>query len=81
MLKVTIIYVHNNNRSQTVTCSDGTHGVMRVNNADEAPRYDFNFYGHSHLGFWLTLDQFHDDEEINVKGVLDHDQFQIKFIA
>lgn len=78
MLKVTIVYVHNNSQSQTITCSDGSQGVMRV--ADDVPRYDFKFYNHAHLGFWLTQDQFHDGKSLIVKGILEKDKFKLQFI-
>jgi hypothetical protein len=80
VLKVTTVYVHNNNQSQTIKCSDGSQGVMRIHNDDVAPHYDFKFYGHAHLGFWLDQDQFHDGEAVVVKGVLDRDDFQLHFV-
>lgn len=77
---MTTVYVHDNDQSQTVTCSDGAQGVMRVDNVDKTPHYDFKFYGHSHLGFWLDQDQFHDGESLVVKGVLDEDDFKLQFV-
>lgn len=77
---MTTVYVHNNNQSQAITCSDGSQGVMRVNDVDAAPRYDFKFYGHSHLGFWLNQAQFHDGQSLVVKGILDKDKFKIQFV-
>lgn len=78
---MTTVYVHGNGKgTQTVKCSDGSQGVMQISSEDSAPMYNFKFYGHAHLGFWVDQDQFHNGEEINVKGTLDHDQFQLKFV-
>ena len=80
VLKVTTVYVHNNNQSQAVVCSDGSQGVMRISNIDVAPRYSFKFYSHAHLGFWLDKEQFHNGKSLIVKGVLENERFKIQFI-
>ncbi|MBB1079627.1 hypothetical protein H5S09_07090 [Limosilactobacillus sp. STM2_1] len=77
---MTTVYVHNNNQSQTVACSDGSQGVMRISNIDVAPHYSFKFYSHAHMGFWLNQDQFHDGQSLVVKGVLENEQFKIQFV-
>lgn len=77
---MTTVYVHNNNQSQTVACSDGSHGVMRISNVDVAPRYSFKFYSHAHLGFWLDQTQFHDGKSLIVKGILEKEHFKIQFV-
>lgn len=78
---MTTIYVHNNYHSQNVTCSDGTQGALWVSKSNKQLQYNFNFYDHAHLGFWLDKPHFHDGEAITVKGVLENDQFKIKFIS
>lgn len=78
---MTTVYVHDDDeKAQTIHCSDGTQGIMQISENDSAPMYNFNFYGHAHLGFCVDQDQFHNGEEVDVKGVLDKDQFQLKFV-
>lgn len=80
MLNLTTIYVHNNNQSQTVACSDGTQGVMRVKDNGVVSHYSFKFYSHAHLGFWLDKTQFRDGKSLIVKGILENEKFKIRFI-
>ena len=77
---MTTVYVHDNDKTQTIHCSDGSQGVMQVISVDSAPLYNFSFYGHAHLDFWLDQNQYHQGEEVSVQGVLDYDQFQLQFI-
>ena len=79
VLKVTTVFVHDNDKTQTVHCSDGTQGVMQITDVDSAPKYDFKFYGHAHPGFYLDADQYHSGEELKVEDVLDTEEFQLKF--
>lgn len=78
--RVTVIYVHNTNRSQNITCSDGSQGVLRVSKTNNAVRYNFKFYSHAHLGFWLDKRQFYDGKSLIVKGVLENERLEIKFV-
>ena len=64
---MTTIYVHNNNQSQNITCSDGI-------------QYSFKFYSHAHLGFWLDKHQFYDGKSLIVKGILEDERLEIKFV-
>lgn len=80
MLAVTIVYIHDNGKTQTVSCSDRTQGIMRVAPHDSAPMYDFKFYGHAHPGFYLDQNHFHDGEQLTVDDVLSKEEFQLKFI-
>ncbi len=73
---MTIIYVHDNNQSQNITCSDGSQGVLRVSKLNNA----IKFYSHAHLGFWLDKHQFYDGKSLIVKGVLENERLEIKFI-
>ncbi|MCI6368922.1 MAG: hypothetical protein MR804_08520 [Limosilactobacillus reuteri] len=41
---MTTIYVHDNNQSQNITCSDGSQGVLRVSKMNNAVRYNFKFW-------------------------------------
>ena len=77
---MTIIYVHDNNQSQNVTCSDGSQGVLRVSKLNNAMRYSFKFYSHAHLGFWLDKHQFYDGKSLIVKGDLENERLEIKFV-
>ena len=80
VLKVTTVFVHDDDKTQTVHCSDGTQGVMQISNADSAPKYDFRFYGHTHPSFFLNADQYHSGIELTVADVLDTEKFQLKFV-
>ena len=40
---MTIIYVHDNNQLQNITCSDGSQGVLRVSKLNNAMWYSFKF--------------------------------------
>lgn len=80
MLGVTTVYVHDNDKTQTVSCSDRSQGVMEVENNDSAPLYDFRFYGHAHPEFFLDQNQFHDGEQLTVDDIMNKEQFQLKFV-
>ena len=77
---MTTISVHNNNQSQNITCSDGSQGVLQVSKLNNAMRYSFKFYSHAHLGFCLDKHQFYDGKSLIVKGVLEDERLEIKFI-
>lgn len=77
---MTTVFVHDNDKTQTVHCSDGTQGVMYITDIDSASKYDFKFYGHAHPGFYLTADQYHSGEELKVEDVLDTEEFQLEFV-
>lgn len=77
---MTTVYVHDDDKTQAVHCSDGSQGVMRVNLKDSAPFFNFQFYSHKHPSFWVNKTQFHDGENIKVKDIQSQDQFQLKFV-
>lgn len=79
VLKVTTVYVHNDDKTQTIHCSDGSQGVMRVDLKDSAP-YAFKFYGHQHPSFWVSHDEFHDGKGIVVKDIQGEEDFELKFV-
>ena len=80
VLEVTTIFVHDNDKTQTIHCSDGSQGVMTVSEESSAPYYNFKFYSHEHPGFWVDQDQFHDGESVTVQDIQSDDQFQLKFV-
>lgn len=41
---MTTVYLHANERTQTIHCSDGSQGVVQL----AAPYYQFRFYSHQH---------------------------------
>ncbi|WP_086132376.1 hypothetical protein [Limosilactobacillus reuteri] len=41
---------------------------------------NFKFYSHAHLGFWLDKHQFYDGKTLIVKGVLENERLEIKFV-
>lgn len=49
VIAVTTVYLHANERTQTIHCSDGSQGVVQL----AAPYYQFRFYSHQHPSFWL----------------------------
>lgn len=77
---MTTIYVHDSEQTQAVRCSDGSQGVMQVNQKDSAPYYGFRFYSHEHPSFWVNRNQFHDGEGIVVKDIQSEDDFRLKFV-
>ncbi|MGM9892055.1 hypothetical protein [Limosilactobacillus sp.] len=77
---MTTVFVHNDDQTQAIHCSDGSQGVMQVNLKDSAPYYAFRFYSHVHPSFWVNQDQFHDGEDVVVKDIQSEDDFQLKFV-
>ncbi|KRK59925.1 hypothetical protein [Limosilactobacillus antri] len=73
---MTTVYLHDNQQTQTIHCSDGSQGVMQL----AAPYYQFRFYSHQHPSFCLVQSQIHDGATITVKDIQSRDDFQLKLV-
>ena len=51
-----------------------------VKNSSETPTYEFKFYAHTHPGFYLGADEFHDGEELTLDDIMSQDQIALKFV-
>ncbi|MBU3829918.1 MAG: hypothetical protein H9843_03365 [Candidatus Limosilactobacillus merdavium] len=80
MLEVTTVYVQNSKATQEFNCSDGSTGVMEVEDTQTTPTYYFRFYAHSHPSFRLADNEFHDGEEITIMDILDNEDVALKFV-
>ena len=80
VLKVTTVFVHGDDKTQTIHCSDGSQGVMQVSQKNSAPYYAFRFYSYVHPSFWVDQDQFHNGEDIVVKDIQSEDDFKLQFV-
>ncbi|MDO4903219.1 MAG: hypothetical protein Q3959_03045 [Limosilactobacillus sp.] len=74
------VFVQNNDKTQTVRCSDGSQGVMQFDKDSSAPFYKFQFYAHRHPSFWVSSRQFTDGKKVVVKDVDHEENFTLKFV-
>ncbi|WP_251573754.1 hypothetical protein [Limosilactobacillus agrestimuris] len=78
---MTTVYVRDKDKAtQEFNCSDGSTGVLKVEDMKTAPTYYFKFYAHSHPSFRLADNEFHDGEELTIRDILDNEQVALKFI-
>ena len=77
---MTTVFVHDDDKTQTIHCSDGSQGVMQVSQKNSAPYYAFRFYSYVHPSFWVDQDQFHNGEDIVVKDIQGLYDFQLLFV-
>ena len=77
---MTTVFVHDDDKTQTIHCSDGSQGVMQVSQKNSAPYYAFRFYSYVHPSFWVDQDQFHNGEDIVVKDIQRLYYFQLPFV-
>lgn len=76
VIAVTTVYLHANERTQTIHCSDGSQGVVQL----AVPYYQFRFYSHQHPSFWLKQSQLQDGATVKVRDIQSTDDFQLKLI-
>ena len=77
---MTTVYIKPDQKDETISCSDGSHGAMVVAPQAQGEHYEFTFYGHAHPTFWLTQSQFHDGEQLRVRDMVHDETFKIHFI-
>ena len=76
---MTTVYVQNSKATQEFNCSDGSTGVMEVEDTQTTPTYYFRFYAHSHPSFRLTDNDFHDGKKVVIRDIMAKDQIALKF--
>lgn len=78
---MTTVYVQDeDNATQEFNCSDGSTGVLKVEDLTTTPTYYFKFYAHSHPSFRLSDNEFHDGEEVVICDILVKERMNLKFI-
>lgn len=77
---MTTVYIQGKkNATQEFNCSDGSTGVLKVEDLTTTPTYCFKFYAHSHPSFRLTDSDFHDGKEVVIRDIMAKEQIALKF--
>ena len=80
VLGTTTVYIQDKeNATQEFNCSDGSTGVLKVEDLTTTPTYYFKFYAHSHPSFRLTDNDFHDGKKVVIRDIMAKDQIALKF--
>lgn len=78
---MTTVYIHDQDKqTQEFNCSDGSTGVLKVDDVTTTPTYYFRFYAHSHPSFRLAAKEFHNGKKVTIKDILSNEQIALHFL-